>query len=258
MARRMSCSLTVPAVRDRSKTVTRRHVDTWRDLKPGDRVTLVEKAMGLPKGARQVVLAEVEIVDVRVEPILAVLDELGAPAREGLPDMSSDGFISFWLRSHGYREASSAGWVWLGGALERLDMVRCRRIEWRYLPRVKASLRTVDDHGNVYTALAFVCPGCALMPGGGSGLHMLPVNSPNKAPQWEWNGDLERPTLSPSILTRGAEHHEPALSRHVCHSFLRDGVFEFLGDCTHPLVGQRVPLPDLPDWVVSHEEVGRG
>lgn len=244
----MSCSMTVDAVRNRTKKVTRRHVDTWRDLKPGDRLILIEKGMGLPKGARQVVLAEVEIVDVRVEPIGRIIDEPDGTALEGLPEMTPVQFIRFWLDGHGYRAVTG---------VEALA-TPCRRIEWRYLPRVKASLRTVDDHGNVYTALAFVCPGCALMPGGGSGLHMLPVNSPNKAPQWEWNGDLERPTLSPSILTRGAEHHEPALSRHVCHSFLRDGVFEFLGDCTHPLVGQRVPLPDLPDWVVSHEEVGRG
>lgn len=248
MPRRMSCSMTVVTVLDRTKTVTRRHVDTWRDLKPGDRLVLIEKGMGLPKGARQVVLAEVEIVDVRVEPIGDLVYEEDGTQREGLPEMSPSDFIRFWLDGHGHRSRS------LTDACE----IPCRRIEWRYLPRVKASLRTVDDHGNVYTALAFVCPGCALMPGGGSGLHMLPVNSPNKAPQWEWNGDLERPTLSPSILTRGAEHHEPALSRHVCHSFLRDGVFEFLGDCTHPLVGQRVPLPDLPDWLVSHEEVGRG
>ena len=39
--------------------------------------------MGLPKGARQVVLAEVEIVDNRVESILDVLDEPDATAREG-------------------------------------------------------------------------------------------------------------------------------------------------------------------------------
>ena len=99
MPRRMSCSMTVPAVRDRRKTVTRRHEDTWRDLKPGDRVTLVEKAMGLPKGARQVVLAEVEIVDVRVEPIDHIIDEPDGTALEGLPEMTTP----------------------------------CRRIEWRYL-----------------------------------------------------------------------------------------------------------------------------
>jgi hypothetical protein len=115
--------MTIPAVRDRSKTVTRRHVDTWRDLAPGDRVTLIEKGMGLPKGARQVVLTEVEIVDNRVESILDVLDEPDATAREGLPMMSPGEFARFWLDGHGHRAV----------ALPDADEVECRRIEWRYL-----------------------------------------------------------------------------------------------------------------------------
>lgn len=59
----MSCSMTIDAVRARTKTVTRRHIDTWRNLRAGDRLTLIEKGMGLAKGERQVVLAEVEIVE---------------------------------------------------------------------------------------------------------------------------------------------------------------------------------------------------
>lgn len=112
---------------------------------------------------------------------------------------------------------------------------------------MKTSLRNIDDHGVHYQALMFVCPGCQtpyLLPDGTehtpSGLHMLPVNSPQKTPSWEWDGNLESPTLSPSILTRGVG---------VCHSFLRAGVLEFLSDCTHQLAGQSVPLPDLPAWV---------
>lgn len=124
MPRRMSCSMTVDAVRDRSKTVTRRHVDTWRDLKPGDRLVLIEKGMGLPKGARQVVLAEVEIVDVRVESILKVATEPAACAREGFPDWPPEDFILFWLTSHPKPPASPTPGVEFGP---------CRRIEWRYL-----------------------------------------------------------------------------------------------------------------------------
>lgn len=119
--------MTVDAVRDRTKTVTRRHVDTWRDLKPGDRLILIEKGMGLPKGARQVVLTEVEIVDVRVEPITSILAERAdGTTREGLPDMTGWQFIRFWLDGHGHR------------AVRHLEMARnvmCRRIEWRYLDK---------------------------------------------------------------------------------------------------------------------------
>jgi len=117
---------------------------------------------------------------------------------------------------------------------------------------VKSMLRTVDDHGTRYTCLMFVCPGCALeqtLPDGtpykSTGLHMLPVNTTAKSPSWTWDGNLEAPTLSPSILTgRG--------SPNICHSFLRVGVFEYLGDCTHKYANQQVPIPDLPDWIL-HE-----
>ncbi len=121
MPRRMSCNMTIDAVRDRSKTVTRRHVDTWKTLKPGDRLTLIEKGMGLKPGEKQVVICEVEVVDVRVEPIVAIFDEADATDAEGLPDMMADEFVAFWLEGHGYRSAVHPG------------DVDCRRIEWRYL-----------------------------------------------------------------------------------------------------------------------------
>lgn len=120
----MSCSMTIDAVKDRSKTVTRRHVDTWKNLKVGDRLTLIEKGMGLPKGASQTVLAEVEIVDVRVETIAQVTFEKNATKSEGLGRMTTAEFIRFWMDGHGYRNASSH------------HIVLCRRIEWRYLGAV--------------------------------------------------------------------------------------------------------------------------
>lgn len=102
----------------------------------------------------------------------------------------------------------------------------------------------VDDHGQRYEALAFVCPGCETF-GKGSGLHMLPVGGdvPAGRPRWTFDGNLQEPTLSPSILTRYGDG--------VCHSFLRAGRFEFLSDCTHALAGQTVPAPALADWMVS-------
>lgn len=119
----MSCSMTIPAVRARTKTVTRRHVDTWKDLKPGDRLALIEKGMGLPKGAQQVKLAQVEIVDVRVETLGMVTFEKWATKREGLPAMSAAEFIRFWCSGHGYPVLP----------FNEAMMIECRRIEWRYL-----------------------------------------------------------------------------------------------------------------------------
>lgn len=122
MSRRMSCSLTIDQVRAHTKTVTRRHVDTWKHLKAGDRLTLIEKGMGLKEGEKQVVLADVEIIDVRVEPLRFVCSR-GELAAEGFPDIAAWAFIQWWCKSHGYGEVDPQ----IG------SYIKCRRIEWRYL-----------------------------------------------------------------------------------------------------------------------------
>lgn len=121
--------MTVDAVLAQTKPVTRRHVDTWKTLKPGDHLTLIEKGMGLRKGEKQVILAEVEIVDVRVEPIRLMTSDIRYGRQEvileGLPDMEPHEFVSFWLKGHGYGAGLRDGWFPLP--------IHCRRIEWEYL-----------------------------------------------------------------------------------------------------------------------------
>lgn len=50
-------------------------------------------------------------------------------------------------------------------------------------------------------------------------------------------------TVDPSILLT----RPPLPDR--CHSYLRGGVWEFLGDSTHALAGQKVPMVPLPDYM---------
>lgn len=108
-----------------------------------------------------------------------------------------------------------------------------------------AALRHVEDHGDTYDTLVIWCPGCAYGRDAG-GLHMLPVTGDaSKRPTWTWDGDLDAPTLSPSILTY-ASGEQPR-----CHSFLRAGVWEFLDDSTHALAGHRVPMVPLPGWALG-------
>lgn len=57
---------------------------------------------------------------------------------------------------------------------------------------------------------------------------------------WSWNGDVEKPTLKPSILS----DQGPEL---VCHSFVNDGKIQFLGDCTHEFAGQTLDLLDVDE-----------
>ena len=62
---------------------------------------------------------------------------------------------------------------------------------------------------------------------------------------WSFNGDVERPTFSPSMLatcTYGEDGRKT-----VCHSFVRDGRVEYLADCTHALAGQTIDLPAFED-----------
>lgn len=138
MPRRMSVSMTVDAVRARQKIVTRRHVDTWRTLQPLERLTLIEKGMGLPKGAKQVVVAEVEVMSVRVEPVSL----LTADVRYGRQEIALEGFdpddwpplewSTWWAGHHGY-SIRIHPYSWVPVDPSDLDDIECRRIEWRYL-----------------------------------------------------------------------------------------------------------------------------
>ena len=74
MPRRMSCSMTIDAVRERRKTVTRRK-GWWKDkngrriIQPGDHLTLCRKVMGRRPGEPLVRLAEVEVVGILRQPL---------------------------------------------------------------------------------------------------------------------------------------------------------------------------------------------
>lgn len=97
MPRRMSFSKTVAQMRARTKTVTRRL--GWTFLKKGDRVTAVEKTMGLRKGEKQVVLGDIEVVDVRRERLVDVTQE--DCAAEGFPDLGPKGFVELFCAMGG-------------------------------------------------------------------------------------------------------------------------------------------------------------
>jgi hypothetical protein len=90
------------------------------------------------------------------------------------------------------------------------------------------------------------CPGCEQ-------LHAVKIEGPHA---WTWNGDVNSPTFTPSVLTtyRWSKSLEPGddpgqWQDDICHCFVTDGQIQFLGDCTHGLLGQAVPMPDLPDWL---------
>lgn len=100
MPRNMSFSMTTNAIRDRSKTVTRRL--GWSFLKPGDLLWACEKCMGLKKGEKVKRLALIRVVSVGDEPLCRIVDWGPAEtAREGFPDMAPWQFVSMFIDANG-------------------------------------------------------------------------------------------------------------------------------------------------------------
>ena len=103
-----------------------------------------------------------------------------------------------------------------------------------------------STHGCDFT---FYCPGCQEH-------HAVWTKKRNDLGAiWSFNGSLEKPTFYPSLLIRGkrpinGEEYQRIMAGEklnipdrVCHSYIRDGLIQFLADCTHPLAGKTVPLP---------------
>jgi hypothetical protein len=66
----------------------------------------------------------------------------------------------------------------------------------------------------------FYCPGCKM------GHFFL-------LPKWKWNGDFEKPTVTPSIVTEGK-----------CHLLIKEGKIEYLTDCKHEMAGQTIDMEE--------------
>ena len=118
--RRMSFSATVEQMRNQTKTVTRRHPDTWQHLEPGDQVLAIEKGTGLAKGKKQVPIGVIEIVHndlIPLEPaVLGWRAWLAMEARrEGFATW--DDFREAWRQIHGRYDPAA----------------QVRRIEFRHL-----------------------------------------------------------------------------------------------------------------------------
>ena len=80
----------------------------------------------------------------------------------------------------------------------------------------------VEQRGN---RLWWFCPGCG-------NHHYVTLD------RWKWNGDPDKPTITPSYQSRG-----------TCHCTMANGTIHFLHDCSHGLAEESVDLSpvDLDD-----------
>ena len=107
-----------------------------------------------------------------------------------------------------------------------------------------AKFKSVEAWGpGMYT---FECPGCNCA-------HFIRTKADPDLPKkevWKWNGDLDKPTVTPSLHVFYPSTSHKA-EKTLCHLFITDGNIRFLGDCDHEMKGQTVPIPD---WEEDAEE----
>jgi Family of unknown function (DUF6527) len=122
------------------------------------------------------------------------------------------------------------------------------RVKYEIRPWVNS---TNGEHG-IY--VHFWCPAC-------DDLHAIEIEVPAKA--WEFSVSVDDlVTVSPSIAVTGTQwpegahfhkgsHNVEPGGKTTCHSFIRNGKWQFLSDCIHALANQTVEMVDLPDWLVK-------
>lgn len=93
----------------------------------------------------------------------------------------------------------------------------------------------IEEFKNVngeFAGWGHYCPGCKMY-------HVFDN-------RWTFNNDQEKPTFMPSMKVTypwGERKKEM-----VCHYWLKNGVIEYLGDCTHVLKNQKVELKHMDDY----------
>lgn len=107
------------------------------------------------------------------------------------------------------------------------------------MSRINNRLRGWHDPATGQRGLTYWCQGCRQA-------HGVRIAGPGS---WGFNGDHDAPTFSPSVLTTWRDHSTTPPTEQRCHTYVQGGQVRFLGDCTHALAGQTLPLPQLPDWL---------
>lgn len=78
------------------------------------------------------------------------------------------------------------------------------------------------------------CPGCDCFHG------FYPKTKPGPGPRWDFDGDMDKPTINPSLLV--TRQYGDGREQTICHSFIRNGQWQYLNDSTHILAGQTVDV----------------
>lgn len=93
---------------------------------------------------------------------------------------------------------------------------------------------------------AFFCIGCGEK-------HVYYTQEAKQNISWQYNGNPDAPTFTPSLLNRWGKHANPEWEEPegeapehgwsgTCHLFITNGQIIYCGDSTHALAGQTVDM----------------
>lgn len=95
-------------------------------------------------------------------------------------------------------------------------MSKIKKVEYKYEEKV------------FKTQYLYWCEGCGYE-------HAFSLKS--EGGHHDFNMDLDNPTISPSLL-------QNFIPGKTCHSYIKDGMIQYLNDCYHHLAGKTVELID--------------
>lgn len=84
-----------------------------------------------------------------------------------------------------------------------------------------------ESEDGIEVLICVHCPACG---------YDHPFRIKGDGPSWSWNGDMVRPTFTPSMMCSKGTPRQ-------CHSNVTDGHIAYHGDCWHDKKGQILPLP---------------
>ena len=105
---------------------------------------------------------------------------------------------------------------------------------------MKVVRREFTSDGHHIAACFVYCPACK------RAHRFIMENDEDPENVWDFDGDMEFPTFNPSLLVESGPL-KPDAANHICHSFLKKGVWDFLGDCTHDYAGNKTQMVDFPE-----------
>jgi hypothetical protein len=92
----------------------------------------------------------------------------------------------------------------------------------------------------VVTYFHFYCPGCK---------HQHTYSIKDNGEGWSFNGNIDSPSFTPSLLNRSFTKNPDTGSYDVekdrCHLFITNGKIVYCGDCHHEYAGKIVELPEI-------------